>query len=187
MKHFTTPEQLRLDSFKLGAQVLKDGFQPDFMVALWRGGSSIGCYVHELLNYILPYKVDHIAIRTSKYTGIDKSTSTVQVHNLGYLVERLQAHHKVLIVDDIYDTGLSIQAFFETLQEKLENNMPTDIRVATVDFKLERNRTTRIPNYYVNVTNKWQVYPHELEGLTLEEIRDNYGNEIADIVKECKY
>lgn len=185
MKHYTTPEQLRLDSFRLGQQVLKSGFKPDFMVVLWRGGAGIGCCLHELLNYVLPYKVDHIAIRTSKYTGVDQGASTVQVHNLGYLVERLQAHHKVLIVDDIYDTGLSIKAMIEALSDKLGDNMPTDIRVAVVDYKESRNKTNRVPNYYVNLVNKWIIYPHELEQLTLEEIHDNYGKDIADIVQDC--
>ena len=146
----------------------------------------IGCCVHELLNYILPYKVDHIAIRTSKYIGIDQTAPTIQVHNLGYLIERLQSHHKVLIVDDIYDTGLSIQALFESLSNKLGDKMPKDIRVATVDYKPARNKTDRIPDYYVNLTDKWIVYPHELEGLTIDEISDNYGEKIATIVKSCQ-
>lgn len=185
MKQYTSPEQLRTDAFKLGAKVLKDGFKPNVIVAIWRGGSFAACCIHELLNYTLPYKVDHIAIRTSKYTGIDQTAPTVQVHNLGYLVERLQAHHKVLIVDDVYDTGLSIQAFYDTLNEKLGENLPTDIRVATIDFKPSRNKTNKVPDYYINLTSQWIIYPHELEGLTIDDIQQNYGTDIATIVQNC--
>lgn len=186
MKHYTSTQQLRIDAFQLGAKIINDGFVPDYMIALWRGGSFIGCCIHELLNYKLPNRVDHIAIRTSKYVGVDQAAPTVHVHNLGYLIERLQSHHNVLIVDDIYDTGLSIQALYFSLQEKLGDNMPKDIRIATVDYKPTRNKTDKIPDYFVNVTNEWIVYPHELEGLTIEEIRENYGEEIGDIVQNCQ-
>lgn len=189
MKHFTTPDQLRVDSFKLGAQVIKDGFKLDFMICLFRGGAIIGCYVHEILKYTYDkegHKVDHVAIRTSRYSGIDKTMPTVAVHNLGYLTERLQPGSKVLIVDDVFDTGLSVEAVFDRLREKLGDRMPTDIRVATIDYKPTRNKTGRVPNYYVNISNEWLVYPHELEALTIQEISDNFSPEIADIVSSCQ-
>lgn len=183
MKHFTTPNQLQLDSIKLGEKIIKDNFKPDYLVALWRGGATIGCYVHELLKYVYN-NIDHIAIRTSRYEG--QQAYKVQVHNLGYLCERLKADSKVIIIDDVYDTGLSIQAVFESLKEKLGDNMPVDIRVATIDYKPTRNRTDRIPDYYVNLSNEWLVYPHELEGLTIQEIHDFISPEISDIVASCK-
>lgn len=184
MKHFTTPNQLQLDSIKLGEKIIKDNFKPDYLVALWRGGATIGCYVHELLKYVYN-NIDHIAIRTSRYEG-QEALYKVQVHNLGYLCERLKADSKVIIVDDVYDTGLSIQAVFESLKEKLGDNMPADIRVATIDYKPTRNRTDRIPDYYVNLSNEWLVYPHELEGLTVQEIHDFISPEISEIVASCK-
>ena len=73
MKTFITPEQLRLQSHRLAAEVVRDGFEPDFMVAVWRGGAPIGCYVHEFLKY-LGKTCDHIAIRTSRYSGVDEAT-----------------------------------------------------------------------------------------------------------------
>ena len=51
MKSFTTPEKLRLDSFKLGQMIIEDQFKQDYLIALWRGGCAPGCYVHELLKY----------------------------------------------------------------------------------------------------------------------------------------
>ncbi len=183
MKHFTTPNKLQLDSIRLGEKIIKDNFKPDYLVALWRGGATIGCYVHELLKYVYG-NVDHIAIRTSRYTGQD--THEVQVHNLGYLCERVNVNSKIILIDDVYDTGLSIQAVFNALKERLGDRMPIDIRVATVDYKPTRNKTTKIPDYYVNISNEWLVYPHELEGLTIQEISDHISPEIAEIVESCK-
>lgn len=178
-----TPDSHRTDSYKLGAQVIKDGFRPDYLVALWRGGAQIGCYVHELLKYV-GIDTDHIAIRTSRFTGINETKSHVTVYNLGYLVERLNKDSKVLLVDDVYDSGLSIDAVYNALKEKIGDNTPFDIRVATLHYKPTKNKTSRVPNYYVHESNEWIVYPHELEGLTDAEIREAMGSEIADLVKE---
>ena len=144
MKKFITPDELRKDSISLATQIFIDGFIPDFEVAVWRGGATPGKIVHEGTKYMCAnskkYKgqkinIDHIAIRTSKYYDIDKSFSTVQVHNLGYLIERLTKDSKVLLVDDVFDTGLSMQAILDALKEKLGENMPIDIRIATIHFK----------------------------------------------------
>lgn len=185
-KQFTTPDQLRSDSIKLGEKVIKDGFIPDYLVAVWRGGAGIGLYIHELLKYVYRTPVDHIAIRTSRYLNPTTTLSEVQVHNLGYLVERLKSNSKVLLVDDVYDSGLSLKAVIDTLQEKLGPEMSTDVRIATVDYKPQNNKTNRTPDYYVNITDSWLVYPHELDGLTIEEIANNMSPEIATIVESCQ-
>lgn len=185
MKKFITPDQLRQDSFKLGEQIIKDGFKPDYMIALFRGGSTPACYIHEMLKYVYKIHIDHIAIRTSRYTGIDETLPEVQVHNLGYLVERLRKNDKVIIVDDVADSCLTIKAVLKALHDKLKDNTPTDIRIATIDYKPLRNQTDIVPHYYVNETNDWLVYPHELEGLNQDEIRQHWGDDIANRIDNC--
>lgn len=184
-KVFVSPDSLRLDSYRLAAAVVRSGFRPDYMIALWRGGASIGMYVHEFLKR-MDIPTDHIAIRTSRYTGVDEASSTVTVHNLGYLTERLNSAAKVLIVDDVFDSGYSIAAVFESLHEKLGDNMPTDIRVATVYYKPKRNKTARVPEYYIHSTADWVVFPHEMEGLAIEEIEMSMGKDIANLVRTCQ-
>jgi len=185
MKLFVAPETLRKDSYFLASKIVNDNFEPDVMIALWRGGAPIGCYVHEFLKYF-NIQTDHIAIRTSRYTGIDETSPIVTVYNLGYLIKKLTKSSKVVLVDDIYDSGLSMEAVLKTLEERLGENMPTDIRIATVDYKPKRNMTKRIPNYFVNEIDEWVVYPHELEGLTIDEIRQGMGLEIADLIEMTK-
>lgn len=181
MKCFVTPEHLRLDSYRLADQVLHDNFVPDFMVAIWRGGATIGICMHEFFKY-LGKEVDHIAIRTSRYSGIDETNSHVAVHNLGYLLERMNKNSKVLLVDDVYDSGLSIDAIFNSLREKMGENTPEDIRVATIYYKPSRNQTARVPNYFIRESNEWIMFPHELEGLTLDEIQNTFGAELANLL-----
>lgn len=183
VKHYVQPNELRADSFRLAAKVVDSGFKPDFMVCLWRGGAPIGCYVHEFLKY-KGMTVDHIAIRTSKYTGIDQAESTVKVHNLGYLVENLKKDTNLLVVDDIFDSGHSMDAFFTALHNQLGRDAPDNIKVATVFYKPLRNKTSIYPDYYVHSTDKWVVFPHELEGATSEEILLVMGEEISKIVEK---
>ena len=54
--------------------------------------------------------------------------------------------------------------------------------MATVYFKPGNNRTDRRPDYYIHETDKWLVFPHELKGLTPEEIALNKP-EIAQIIQ----
>ena len=46
-KQFIKEEQLLQESFRLAAKVFDSGFRPDFIVGIWRGGSSVGSGVHE--------------------------------------------------------------------------------------------------------------------------------------------
>ena len=184
MKRFVSPDELRKDSYLLGTKVIESKFRPDFMVALWRGGSTIGICIHELLKYC-GTPTDHIAIRTSRFSGMNKGSEEVAVHNLGYLIERLNKDSKVLLVDDVFDSGLSIAAVLIALKEKLGDNLPSDIRIATIFYKPQNNKTTLIPHYFVHDTKEWIVFPHELESLTLNEIRHVMGNEIAETVERA--
>ena len=182
-KFYVTPDSIRRDSFALGMKVFKDGFKPDFIVALWRGGASIGCHVHELLK-LKGMESDHIAIRTSRYHGIDKAVEEVQVHNLGYLRERLQPGHKVLIVDDVFDSGKTLVALFQELAKSVAFPFTEmDVRIATVYYKPARNKTSLTPNYFVHESTQWLVFPHEISDMTFEEIEQVMGTEIYNLVK----
>jgi hypoxanthine phosphoribosyltransferase len=181
-KQYITPEQLRFDSYILAARVADSKFQPDFVVAVWRGGAPIGCYVHEFFKRI-GQKPDHIAIRTSRYTGIDESTDAVQVWNLGYLLERVNRDSKILLVDDVSDRGLTDLAIRQTLLNNLKEDCPKDIRSAVVYYKPTRSKTGIKPNYYIHETDQWIVFPHELEGMSLEEIAEHIHPDIAIMVK----
>lgn len=168
-KIYISAQQLLEDSYELGAQILRSGFTPNFIVGVWRGGSPVGIAVQELLDYF-GIKSDHISIRTSSYRGIDQRDSDVRVHGLNYVMKNINSEDSLLIVDDVYDTGLSIEATINYLKRKCRKNTPADIRVATAYFKPKNNKTDRAPDYYVHESDSWLVFPHELHGLTHEEI-----------------
>jgi hypoxanthine phosphoribosyltransferase len=170
-KHYITPQQLLADAFALAWQVFESGFRPTCIVGVWRGGTPVGIAVHELLQ-VLGVTADHTAIRTSSYTGIGQRDDTVQVDGLDYLARRLSGDDALLLVDDVYDSGLSLAQVCADLRRTCGPNTPT-IRVATPYFKPGNNRSGRDPDYYLHTTDDWLVFPHELEGLTPEELAAN--------------
>ncbi len=171
-KLYIGAQDLLIDSFRLGLEIFKSGFRPDFIVGVWRGGTPVGIAVQEILDRH-GVKTDHIAIRTTSYTGIGQRSKEVRVHGLSYLIKNIDTENSLLIVDDVFDTGLSIQAVIATLRRKARRNTPQDIRIATPWFKPANNRTPITPDYFVHETDRWLVFPHELDGLTRAEILDN--------------
>ena len=49
-------------------------------------------------------------------------------------------------------------------------NTPTDIRIACPWYKPDNTKVNFIPNYYLHQSSDWLVFPHELSGLTPDEI-----------------
>jgi hypothetical protein len=172
-KIYLTAQGLLEDSFRLGAQIIKSGFRPSVMIAIWRGGTPVGIAVQEILSYF-GIDTDHIAIRTSSYgAGIDDRRSSIRIHGLNYLIKRIRHEDRLLIVDDVFDTGHTIEAVVEDLRAKVRLNTPQDIRVAVPYYKPGRNQTGRVPDYYLHETESWIKFPHSLEGLTEEEIHQH--------------
>lgn len=168
-KTFISAESLLRDSIDLGLQVVRSGFRPSFLVGIWRGGAPIGIAVQEVLEYN-GIECDHIAIRTSSYTGIDQQARTVRVHAIDYLVSALNAEDGLLLIDDVFDSGRSLEAIIAELRRRCRRNVPEQIRIATVYYKPARNRSTLVPDFYIHATDQWLVFPHEMQGLTREEI-----------------
>ncbi len=181
-KLYLTAQGLLEDSFKLAHQILCSGFKPTFIIAVWRGGAPIGIAVQEFLSFH-GIHADHIAIRTSSYTGIDNQTREIEIFGLNYLVKNMQHTDRLLIVDDVFDTGRSMEAIVSELQRRMRLNMPEDVRIAVPYYKPERNQIGRTPEYFVHETNAWIKFPHSMEGLTVDEIREKRPA-IFEIVKD---
>ena len=171
-KLYLSPQELLDDAFRLGAMVHESGFRPSFILALWRGAAPIGIAVQEYLAY-RGIESDHIAIRTASYTGIDNQSREIAIYGTNYLIKNMTHEDRLLIVDDVFDTGHTIEALIAHLETKARRNTPEDIRVAVPWYKPARNQTERVPDYFLHETDEWIKFPHSLEGLTEDEIRRN--------------
>ena len=161
--------ELLEDSFRLGVEILESGFEPTLIIAIWRGGTPVGMAVQEVFAYC-GIESDHIAIRTSSYVGVDKR-GEVAVHGLNYIIKKIRHDDRVLIIDDVFDTGNTIKSVIDEIQRRARGNMPAEIRVAVPWYKPSRNETDLVPDYYLRETAEWLVFPHELDALTGEEMQ----------------
>ena len=107
--------------------------------------------------------------------------SLVQVTGLDRLIETVNAEDKLLIVDDVFDTGNTIKTVIETIRSLARRNSP-EIRTACLYYKPTMNKTDITPEYYLKETAAWLVFPHELEGLTHAEVCQKWNPDIANIV-----
>jgi len=171
-KIFITANELLEDSYKLAHQIYDDGFRPNYIVGIWRGGTPVGIAVQELLDYH-GVQTDHIAIRTSSYTGMWEQADEIRVHGLHYIVEHANAADSLLIIDDTFDSGRSVAAVIDAIRTLSRANTPSTIKVATVYYKPTKRRVDIEPDYYVHTTDKWLVFPHELHGLSDAEIAEH--------------
>ena len=183
-KHYISAQSLLDDSFRLGSMIYDSDFRPSFIVALWRGAAPIGIAVQEYLAY-RGVETDHIAIRTSSYSGIDNQAREVAVYGMNCLVKNMTHEDRLLIIDDVFDTGQTIQAVIEHLRKKARLNTPEDIRIAVPYFKPSRNVSDYKPDYYLHETERWLKFPHSLEGLSDKEIK-THRSDLFSILAEAK-
>jgi hypoxanthine phosphoribosyltransferase len=177
-RRFINEEDLLNDAFKLGVQIYNSGFRPSFVVGLWRGGSSVGIYVQECLQY-LGIETDHIAIRTS-YSGVAdypemaaNPKKRIRVHGTQYLLESLNADDRLLLVDDVFSSGQTFDVVTSRLKQRLKRNMPENTKTATIWARSTDNSNARRPDYFLHETDSWLVLPYELSGLSSDEIEKN--------------
>ena len=99
---------------------------------------------------------------------------------LSHIIENINAEDKLLLVDDVFDTGNTIKSVIETIKAKARRNAP-EIRTACLYYKPTMNKTDITPEYFVHETEAWLVFPHEMEGLSREEIESKWDPTIATI------
>mgnify|MGYP001336911010 CR=1 FL=1 len=182
-KLFIKANELLEDSFNLAWKIFESGYKPNYIIGVWRGGAPVGIAVQEFLS-VLGIKSDHIAIRTSYYSGINERNETVQVYGLNYVIKKLESEDRLLVVDDVHDTGNSINQIISDLRKACKKNSP-EIKIATPYFKPNKNETETKSDFFIHETDKWLVFPHELEGLTVDEIKENKP-ELRNLIEQIK-
>jgi hypoxanthine phosphoribosyltransferase len=174
-KEFVRADDQVRDSFVLAKQIFDSGFVPDVLLVLWRGGTPVGIVIHEFLLYkgISTYQT---VLKAESYVGIDQRKEPV-IEHIESLLSKVDKTSRVLVVDDIFDSGCTMKKVRELLSDAV-----AEIRIATLYYKPASNTTDIVPDYYVRQTDRWIVFPHELMDLSDAEIRAKDGV-IADLLK----
>ena len=153
------------DSFRLARMILDSGWLPEDLIALWRGGAPVGVSVHEFLHYH-GLRPRHRVLKCQSYTGIQTRNREVVFENAEDIFRSVVAGSRVLVIDDVFDTGNTARAVFDRLAP-----FGAEVRLATVYWKPSQNKTAMKPDYYIRETDDWVVFPHELDGLTPDEVK----------------
>jgi hypothetical protein len=168
-KVFVDARTLLVNSVKLARRIWDHGYRPDYLIGVWRGGTPPGVAIHEFFRTrgLDPY---HTTIKTQSYAGMQRGRGKVEIKGLNHIIDVINDTDRVLIVDDVFDTGHTMVAILDEIRARARRNMP-ECRVATVYYKPEKNETEIEPHYWLVPDNRWIVFPHEVEGLTDEELR----------------
>lgn len=163
-KTFLNASDYLHDIWRLSRLVVDSGWRPDVLLALWRGGAEVCVAMHEFMK-ASGIHVRHIPVKCSSYFGIGASSGKVEFEHAESALASLTPGTRVLVVDDVFDTGRTAQAVRAELERR-----ECVARVACVYWKPEKNVTDGRPDFHVHETDEWLVFPHEMEGLTDEEI-----------------
>jgi len=138
-------EDIEKASLSIYSEMCRDGYAPQSIIALLRGGIVPARLFSDFFNILL----DFFALDVTLYDsiGIRKPEPTIKPFNGDVKGKR------VLIVDDIYDSGKTMKAVLEYLKGE-------DITTATLYWKETANGK---PDYYAEVVkeNEWLVFPFE--------------------------
>jgi uncharacterized protein len=183
MKDFLPYETVRDNAIKLAHRIYVDGFEPDVIYVLLRGGAYIGNVISEYFKAVRRGRrpVFYAAVVAWSYTDIRKQEQ-VRVDGWTYDPAHLRHGDRILLVDDIFDSGRTINHLIGVL---LTRGIPRDdIKVVVHDYKTRSYGVEQPirPDYYCRkhvITSPdqdvWIHYlSHELIGLTDEEKRTYY-------------
>lgn len=162
------PNDFLLDSFRLARRIWEDGYRPDFLVALWRGGAPAGIVIQEFFRWKGhdPY---HTAIRTQSLEGV-RYGDGFDVKGFEHVIDVVEAEHRLLLVDDIFETGRTVYEVIRHLRRAARRNAP-EVRVATVYFCPGRRRFLVGPDYFLHEVDEPPVLPYRLTELSEADAR----------------
>ena len=165
-RHIGAEEYLH-DQWRLAAAVRASGWRPDWLVGLWRGGAPVALSVHEFLK-ASGWNVRHVPLKCASYDGIGSNAGEVAFTLGDEVFAMFGRGEKVLFVDDVFDTGKTAAAISARMA-----GVGAEMKLACVYWKPGKNRTGAGPDFFAkDVGDDWIVFPHEIDGLSADEVRD---------------
>jgi len=164
------------DTKKLSKNIKDSGYKPDIVAAIGRGGyvpARILCD-YLLMRDLASIKVEHWGIAaTETEKAVIKFPLCADIKN-----------KKVLLVDDITDTGDTLRVSMEYLK----TFEPEDIKTAVL---IHKTCSAIMPDYFVSKITKWRwiIFPwHIYEDLTgfVKRIKDMGIHSEEDITRELR-
>jgi hypoxanthine phosphoribosyltransferase len=195
-KEFVPYDMIRNNALKLAYRIYREGFVPDVIYVSLRGGAYMGNVISEYFKFIRGHDrpVFYAAVVARSYTDISTQES-IKIDGWTYGPEFLRAGDRILIVDDVYDSGRTINYLTRVLMEK--GVARDNIKIAVHDYKVREylpDDQPIKPDFWCRKIEvktpddeTWIHYmSHELVGLTKEEAEKYYVSadpELAEVMK----
>ena len=135
---FYSYDEFAVDAKKMAKQI-KDEFDPEVILAVARGGLTLG---HSLA--VALENRNLFTLNSIHYEDTNK-LDTIQIFN----VPDLSKYTKILLVDDIIDSG---ESMVEIKRELLKRYPNLEIKIATVFYK---QKALLLPEYKVKEAHDW--------------------------------
>ncbi len=132
----------------IAEKIRKNKFKPDIIVGVSRGGWPPARFLSDLLD-----NPNLANVRVEFYLGVAETKGEPV---LTQPVSTSVANKRVLLVDEVADTGKSLELAKEHIVEK----GATEVKIATVYYK---PWSTVKPDYYEKETTRWIVFPWEIK------------------------
>jgi hypoxanthine phosphoribosyltransferase len=194
-KEFLPYDVVRDNALKMAHRIYHDDFIPEVIYVSLRGGAYLGNVISEYFKVVRRggRPVYYAAVVARSYTDVRKS-ERIMVEGWTYAPEHLRIGDKVLLVDDIFDSGRTINHLAAII---LEKGIPRrDLKVAVHDYKYIYDQADQLPvqpDYWcrkhelsLKDEDRWIHYmSHELVGLSGEELETYYFSrdpELRDVL-----
>ncbi|MBN1524779.1 MAG: phosphoribosyltransferase [Spirochaetales bacterium] len=176
---FVSFDSVRDNAIKLAHTIAREWGIPDIIYVSLRGGAAMGNVISEYFKILAGRKkrVLYAAVVARSYTGMGTAGQVI-VDGWTYSPEKLRDGQNVLFIDDIFDTGQTLNSLVASI---LDTGIKREhIKIAVHDYKIRQYLSKPhpvLPDYYCRefVLEKpeddfWIHYlSHEIESLTGEQ------------------
>lgn len=191
-KTFIDYNTVRNDALVLAHKIYKeDNFVPDVIYTSLRGGAYMSNAISEYYKVVRKHEkpILYAAVVARSYTDLHNKSKEVMIDGWTYNPEHLRPGDKIMLIDDIYDSGDTITTLVNVF---LKRGIPREhIKVVVHDYKDRNHRSKDLvyPDYYcikyadnTPIVDTWIHYKsHEIVGLSSEDLRTQYVDEYPEL------
>ncbi len=152
----------------LVGKIRKNGFEPNIIVGVSRGGWPPARVLSDLLD-----NPNLANVKAEFYLGVAETKGEPVITQP---VSMTVTGKKVLIVDEVADTGKSLKL----VKEHITEEGAAEVKVATVYYK---PWSIVKPDYYEKETSRWIVFPWEIRE-TIRKIAKKYREKRKSVKEE---
>jgi len=195
-KEFVPYDMIRNNAIKMAYRIYRDGFIPDIIYVSLRGGAYMGNVISEYFKFITDEArpVFYAAVVARSYTDVS-TQEEIKIDGWTYSPDLLKGGEKVLLVDDVYDSGRTVNYLTEELLRR--GRKRDDLKVGVHDYKVRHYLPDTLPihpDYYCRKIEvptaedeTWIHYmSHELVGLTAVEAQEHYIDKDPDLAEAMR-